>query len=318
MLNSFLKRSVIEPPRLRPNFLRAGFAPAVGTTELVWSDNETEYRAALWYPAEKGTDLPSKYLGMFPARACSRAAPYGREYPLVLISHGLGGNRYDQAYLAEYLAARGCACLAPSYIDRVAPQRWRYLLDRPPTFHAAYRHLLRSDIAARIDFGRVALIAHSAGAYPSMIGAGAIPRFNLEPVLESELSSLNRFDPTPYALGGVETIILMAPALSNLFDAAGLADIRPPALVIAAEFENVQLLGTSQAYATLLPNAWLHVLEGAGHYAFINEFPLLLAKLSPLAAGGDRRSRSMLHAELLDLITCQLIQSPTFGCGRIS
>lgn len=317
MLNPPHASSDIESALAYTTLLKTELAPTVGISELSWSDHKMEYRAAVWYPAEKCASTPIKYLDAFPAHAVPHAYPYGRGHPLVLISHGFGGSRYDQAYLAEYLAARGCVCLAPSYPDRIGSERWRLLINRPYTLQMAYQQFISSSVAARVDLNCLVLIAHSAGAYPTLIAAGARPRFDLEPVFERILPFLESFDPESFDLDGVQNIILMAPALSNLFDAYGLSRVDKPTLIIAAELEKVHLLGTAQAYANQLRNSQLCLLKDAGHYAFINEFPPLLAKLSPRKAGGDRRNRSALHAEVLSLIDRQFTQLPTSGRGRV-
>lgn len=315
MLNSVLDetRSVAVAGPAVERRLVADLATAVGVRELIWSDGTQEFQAAVWYPAARDTGIPTKYSGVFSARALLCAEPLGEGHPLVVISHGFGGNRYDQAFLAEHLAARGYVCLAVSHQDRAVEHRWRHLFDRPKFLVAALRHFQASDLARMADPDGTTLVAHSAGAYAVLIAAGAIPRFDLEPELSSARTLLEQFDPEPYRLDSVRAIVLMAPALSNLFDQTGLSSIHAPVLVLDAELDRERLLGTAQAYANLLGNARYHMIEGAGHYAFINEFPPLLAKLKPAAAGGDGHRRSALHATffgLIDHLLAQAIQRP--------
>ena len=93
----------------------------VGTREFVIQpDSERPLPTTVWYPALNPQGLPEATTYSYqnfatitgftePGYALANAAsdPRGGPYPLVIISHGAVGYRYDFAYLAEHLASYG-------------------------------------------------------------------------------------------------------------------------------------------------------------------------------------------------------------------
>lgn len=275
-------------------------------------DSGHEIRSTLWYPARPGTGQKKKYLSLLPAQARTNAQPEGSGHPLVIISHCFGGNQYNQAYLAEYLAARGFACLAPLHRDSATREKWTHLFERPRALCAALHQFKMTDMLRYVDPENIILIGHSAGAFTCLIAAGATPRFDQEATFEPVRGQLETFRPDLCRIPGCAAVILMAPALSNLFDRNGLAAAAMPSLVLEAEHENVRLLGTASAYATQLQNTEYARIEGAGHYAFINCLPKFLATLSPVPAGGDLLERHLIHQEIFRRVEAFLIRHLPF------
>jgi len=294
---------------------RVAKAHPVGVRHFVWQDTATggdarPFAVALWYPSRADRRLPKPYMGVLPAVAVEDADPLPVASPLAVISHGYGGARFDQAFLAEYLAANGIACLTVTHADTAAgPTRWHHLLQRPRQFAAAVRTLREAvdngSCAVSIDWEQVILVGHSAGAYSALVGAGANPRFDQEPEFAG-IADLQAFAADRHRVDGVRAVVLLAPALSNLFDADGLRPVACPALVVAAEHETTRLLGSVDAYARLLADVRYATLEGAGHYAFVNVCPPSLCRLAPTICGGDTRPRGELHRTLLALLAAFL------------
>lgn len=80
----------------------------VGLQESVWEDSKRNrsIETAIWYP----TSIPSetiRYMSVYPGMAKKDAPILKGAYPLLLISHGTGGHRYNQYYLSEFLASYG-------------------------------------------------------------------------------------------------------------------------------------------------------------------------------------------------------------------
>lgn len=284
-----------------PSSVATSLPHPVGVRHITWKDGGAVIEAVFWYPARADGRPPARYLGVLPAHAVENAEPLPGRSPLAMMSHGYGGNRFDQAFLAEHLAARGIACLAVGHPDSHGrPNRWRHLHERPSRFVGAFRCLSAESGLGGIgvDWDRVILVGHSAGAYSALVGAGGNPRFDLEPEFFPVRDRLAAFVPADHRIGGVRAVILLAPALSNLFDAEGLWPVTCPVLIVAAEHETARLLGSVAAYAARLPDARFVTLPGAGHHAFINQCPPALQRLAPDACGGDSRPRGELHQDL--------------------
>ncbi len=62
---------------------------------------------AIWYPAEI-PETPVRHMGV--ASSAAHNAPFAGDgpFPIVMFSHGSEGHRFNQFWLAEYLARRGC------------------------------------------------------------------------------------------------------------------------------------------------------------------------------------------------------------------
>ncbi|MGU5795461.1 alpha/beta hydrolase family protein [Aeromonas hydrophila] len=291
-----------------------------GVVHYTWHSILGYVSASLWYPAFTGTGKAVHYLRVLQAQAEEGAIPCGERWPLVIMSHGAGGSRFDQYYLAECLAARGFAVLTVDHRDiQDGQQRWRNLLTRPLRLVLAQQALRHEALAENIDFSRPLLIGHSAGAYDVLVKCGCIPRFELEEEFSTVLTELGAFDASAYRLSSPLGVVLMAPALSNLFPAESLSSLDIPALILSADQDSVRMLGTPADYAARLPAVIHHTLSGAGHYAFVHESPPILRALNPVVSGGDVRPRKQLHEEIISHLTafCDRLchGEPTFTQG---
>ncbi|PHM39087.1 alpha/beta hydrolase [Xenorhabdus mauleonii] len=272
-----------------------------GVAHYCWNSVLGEVSASLWYPAFIGTGKAVHYLRVLQAQAEEGAIPSSECWPLVIMSHGAGGSRFDQYYLAECLAARGFAVLTVDHRDiQDGQQRWRNLLTRPLRLTLAQQALRHEVLAENIDFSRPLLIGHSAGAYDVLVKCGCTPRFELEEEFSSVLTELAAFDSAVCRLASPLGVVLMAPALSNLFPSESLSSLEIPALIISADQDGVRMLGTPADYAARLPTVIHHTLSGAGHYAFVHENPPILQALNPVVSSGDVRPRKQLHEEIIN------------------
>lgn len=276
-----------------------------GVVHYCWRSSALgKISASLWYPAFNGSGEALHYLRILQAQAREGATPCGKSWPLVVISHGAGGTRFDQYYIAEYLATLGFAVLTVDHRDiQDGQQRWQNLLTRPLRLTFAQQALQCEVMAKRIDFSRQLLIGHSAGAYDVLVKCGCIPRFELEKEFSTVLTELGAFDSAACRLASPLGIVLMAPALSNLFPQESLGSLDIPALIFSADKDSVRMLGTPEDYAARLPSVIHHTLTGAGHYAFVHESPPILRALNPVVSGGDVRPRKQLHEEIISHLT---------------
>lgn len=116
--------------------------------------------------------------------------PAGSGHPLVIVSHGTGGNRFAYASLGRVLAAHGYVVIHPTHtgsddaamksasgrrIDRIRsvnadPRIWRSrAADISLSIDAAASHPL---LRGRADTTRIAVIGHSYGAHTAMTIGG--------------------------------------------------------------------------------------------------------------------------------------------------
>ncbi len=148
--------------------LAAGPAPVQDQRDLDWQDG-ARARAVpvrLYWPANAGPSVP-----------------------LVLFSHGFGGDRSDAAWLGPMLADRGFACAHVQHVgsDRrswlMGPLDWllrqwrgdfvRERLARTQDLRFVLDRLLAGEWAAAIDRRRIAAVGHSLGAQTTLLLGGA-------------------------------------------------------------------------------------------------------------------------------------------------
>jgi len=135
--------------------------------------------AAIWYPASGPT-----YRGMVGDNAVFRGtkvhigAPIAEgRHPLVLFSHGSGGNMDNAAWLFSALAERGAMVLAVNHPGSTSgdssPRRSVWLDERARDLSAALDALLQeAPFAAHIDRSRIVSLGFSLGGATSLGLAG--------------------------------------------------------------------------------------------------------------------------------------------------
>ena len=99
------KKNINESSNLEPS--QHG-SYQVGVQETIWKDSNRRrsIKTSIWYP----TSMASRsilYNNVFPGKARINAVVSPGKHPLIIISHGSGGNRYNQYYLSEFLASHG-------------------------------------------------------------------------------------------------------------------------------------------------------------------------------------------------------------------
>ncbi|MCB1755123.1 MAG: hypothetical protein KDJ38_06355 [Gammaproteobacteria bacterium] len=126
--------------------------------------------ASIWYPA--GTSIYQAPVGKNAiwqgTKAYIGAAIKAGKYPLVLLSHGSGGNMDGIGWLSSALALRGAMVLAVNHPGTTSgdssPRRTMYLGQRAADLHAALDQVLANpDFAPYIDTDRISAIGFSLG-----------------------------------------------------------------------------------------------------------------------------------------------------------
>ncbi len=150
------------------------------TATLADAHHERPLEMVVWYPATTtATAEPiADNVAFIGALAVPNAPPASGEHPLVVLSHGYGGNWGNQAWLASALAHRGYIVAAVNHPgtttrDR-SPQAAAQLWQRPKDVSRAIDAVL----AQPKQFGavaknRIAAAGHSLGGWTVMELAGA-------------------------------------------------------------------------------------------------------------------------------------------------
>ncbi|MGD1905914.1 MAG: alpha/beta hydrolase [Leptolyngbyaceae cyanobacterium] len=214
--------------------------------------------------------------------------PAGQNAPLVVISHGLGGDRTTLAYLAEHLASHGFAVAVVEHPGSNANQLNALLVgqaeeaveavdlvNRPVAIQALLDELeamAQRDAAfrSRIDFNRIGVLGQSLGGYTSLALAGAtVDRDTLLEICPPQIDQLNLSlllqcsvllapEPLPTLQDDrIQAAIAINPLNSQIFGPQGLGNITVPIMLVSGTADTV----TPALAEQIRPFTWLQSVE---------------------------------------------------------
>lgn len=228
--------------------------------------------------------------------------------PVVVISHGLGSDRFSFAYLAEHLASRGFVVAVPEHPGSSAEQLQALLagraaevtspsefIDRPLDVKFLLNELDRLSqnnpaFQGRLNLQQVGIVGQSFGGYTALALAGATLNLEqLEADCQTLETSLNlsllfqclalRLSPqAEYNLSDprIKAVIAISPVDSSILGQAGLSQIDIPVMIIAGSADTVTppLLEQIQPFTWLTsPNKYLVLINGGTHFSALESSP---------------------------------------------
>ncbi|MDR3518675.1 MAG: hypothetical protein P4M00_22995 [Azospirillaceae bacterium] len=276
-------------------------ADAIGF-RLLALPGTAEHRAldvALWYPAADSATPPTM-LGdnaAFVGRAVVRDAPAAPgHWPLVVISHGLGGNWTNQIWLAGDLVRHGFVVAAPNHPGTTSrdlrPLASAPLWERPRDISHVIDALLAEPTASgMIAPQRVGIIGHSLGGWTAIEIAGGRfdpRRFDADCAVQSDLAAC-KYASQPDGDTGrratdaamltrswkdprVKAVVTLDLGLARGFDPASLAAIDIPVLVVAAGRHTADMPAALESgfLVAHLPGGTPFVaIDDAAHFSFL-------------------------------------------------
>jgi predicted dienelactone hydrolase len=272
------------------------YAGAVGFSKLSVADpGHPPLEVGVWYPTT-ATPHPDQ-VGLYPQTLAPDGPVAGQHLPLVVMSHGHGGEFAGHSDTALALAEAGFVVAAPThtgdnYRDDSAAldvqARTRHL-------HEVIDYMVTQWAGHAVDPSRIGAFGFSAGGFTVLAAAGGIPDMALfaphcaaHPALyDCALTGSHQQPATPSALvhdGRIRAVVAAAPALGFAFAPAGLRDVTMPVQLWRAEDD--QILPSPfyvEPVAAALPHTPdLHVVANAGHFDFLAPCPPALADMAPV------------------------------------
>ena len=224
----------------------------------------------------------------------------GAALPLVVFSHGIGGSRRGYSWLGQHLARCGMACLHLQHVgsDR---QLWtgnvlgmigrlqdaaqdREAIARAQDLRFALDTLLLSDLAPRVDAGRIVAAGHSYGANTALLASGAR--------VEREGRAVDLRDDRVRA-----AIVISAPPFYGEAEPRRvLQSVTVPSLHVTATEDVIRIPGYYSGAAdrvavydaTGSTRKWLAVFEGGSHSMFTDRGGSGGIALNPLVKEATR------------------------------
>lgn len=235
--------------------------------------------------------------------------------PLIIISHGLGGDLTTFAYLAKHLASHGFAVAMPEHPGSSASQIESLLtglennvtppeelIDRPLDIKFLLDHLAQ-DYSNQIDINNVGMIGQSFGAYTTLALSGAElnwstldtdcdniqSSWNLSLLIQCLALEIPKAD-TAISLKDerIKTAIAINPLTSSVFGQENLSQIDIPLMIVSGSADPV----TPALPEQIIPFTWLTtpakylvLLKGGTHFSTLSEsagsIPVPEAALGP-------------------------------------
>lgn len=277
----------------------------------------------IWYPIEDHTPAePTQGLWLRCPEA--RDAPlrvHGQKYPLIVMSHGNGGDRMNNAWLAEILAANGYIVASMDHHGNTWNNKiadcFVKIWERPKDVSFVVDQLLQLEqFSTSIDCKKIGFIGYSLGGHTGIwIAGGKINRLDKDAIQTIPVDQLpesinedliNSIDFSPatesYRDHRISAIFLMAPALGYLFDMGSLQAISIPVHIVASEGDLITPLENSaKLLASKIKKAVFTLIPGnANHYVYLNEVSkggkMLLDKR--LAMDPPNVNRAEIHEEI--------------------
>lgn len=248
----------------------------------------------IWYPVDDA--IPADHVeGLWVRCAEARDAPLkasSEKYPLIVMSHGNWGDRMNNSWIAETLAANGYIVASMDHYGNTWNNKiaecFIKIWDRPQDVSFVIDQLLQDErFGPHINYNKIGFIGYSLGGQTGIwIAGGQVSQFDKPdmnkipadqiPTTVSE-DVINSIDFSParqsYRDPRVAAVFVMAPALGYLFDMASLQSISVPVYIVASEGDKVTPVDSSaKILASKIKKAAFTLIPGsANHYVFLNE-----------------------------------------------
>lgn len=294
-------------------------------------ERDTHVNFHIWYPALPGGRLVTVGgNGVFYGTEAGHNAPHksGR-FPLVLISHGAGGNAGQFGWIASTLAENGYVVVLPNHpgsTSRNASAEEAVKLWKRPADISAVIDAIEIDPAqySYVDTSAISALGFSAGGYTAMAVSGAI----IDPVLLENFcddGQTGMSDCAFLARGGVnlhemdlspagkdhrdpriKAAVIIDPGTVTTLTPDSLKAIDIPMLIINLGDEtDVPHAVYARAAADTIPNAIYITVPDAIHFSFLAECKAKGRQIlidegegDPLCDDAGGRSRAALHNDL--------------------
>lgn len=294
----------------------------ITTLRLYDTSRERPLITEVWYPIDQAVSTTSP-CGVWVRCPEARDAPIqsnGKLYPLIVMSHGSGGDRMHNAWLAEVLASNGYMVASVDHYGNTWNNKiganYIKIWERPQDVSYVIDQLLQHPkFGVLLDPERIGFVGYSMGGNTGiwMIG-GRVSQFSKRQIemipLDQMPSDVNQdllesidFSRIKecYTDPRIKACFVMAPAFSQLFDRSSLQSISVPVYICASVGDiTTPFDGGISILSKEIKTSQIQVVSNtATHYIFLNRPSkagcMVLKKLAEDPPGVDR---SRIHEEV--------------------
>lgn len=310
--------------------------PNDGTAGITYGEayapiRETDVDFNIWYPASPGgKSVTVGGNGVFYGTPAGRDAPHqsGR-FPMVIISHGAGGNAGQFGWIASELAQAGFVVVLPNHpgttTGNASAEAAVRVWERPADVSAVLDEITaNAQDYPYMDTDRISILGFSAGGYTAMATAGA----RVDPGLlqgfcddtdhgMSDCAFLAHFGVDLHAMDlspasqdlrdpRISAAVIIDPGIIETITADSLGQIDIPMLILNLGDEDKIPAGVyARGAADLITDATYSVVGDATHFSFLAQCKprgaqILINEdeLDPLCDDAGGRPRSDIHDDL--------------------
>lgn len=282
----------------------------------------------VWYPTDAAAapELLAQNALFYGHYAQRDAAPATGPFPVVLLSHGSGGNAPHLGWLARQLALSGMIVVGTNHPGTTSrdsdPFQTIRIWERPADLTALLDWVIASDLPA--NPARVGAIGFSLGGHSALALSGA--RVSKAHFINYCASAVEKPDCTWMASAGVDfttidqaryeadmrdprisATVAIDPALPLATLSDSLKEITHPVLVVNLG-EDTPAATRADMLAAAIPNATYHIEPGSWHFSMLAECAplgrIIIGLSSPenICSDMELRPRSEVHNALADQI----------------
>lgn len=262
-----------------------------------------DFEVGIWYPTLK-QESHFSYSQWYDGTVVEKAPIAKGQFPLIVFSCGYAGSHYDHAYIAESLARAGFIVAGFSrhifekkngLQDWGIKRIWYRAYEMKLTIQCALTRWAES-IEHRAG---VSLFGFSAGAFTSLLIAGAVPDFKKKSDFKIIPEELKHYDFSQVVSNKIKNLVLMAPIFSEVFSRDQLKRVIQPTLLLTVEKDEI-INDSAEKYSEYLPTLIeSYCLRHANHYIFNGTVNTLAARIFPNSAA-NKLQQELYHPFILN------------------
>ncbi|MEW7291031.1 alpha/beta hydrolase family protein [Aquimarina sp. 2304DJ70-9] len=310
---------------------------AIGQKSVTYTDvsRNRSLVTEIWYPtydtvAQKETSPKRKELFKSIPTVPNASIP-DKKFPLLLISHGTGGNRFSLTWFIEKMVQEGYIVVSVDHYGNSTfnklPREFVKWWERAIDIQYVLTHVLKDEqLGSRIDTSRIGGVGFSLGGYTNIALAGGYVDRNNNDQTDRDREMPPEFPKTDEHIDfdtdslivasyntykdqvkdkRIKAFFVMAPAIGFGFHSEKQTEtITAPIYIVAGKGDtNTPIQYNAQQYHRLIKSSTLHLFdEHVNHYVFLNEATAFGKEVAPtITIDHPNVNRGEIHQKTVDL-----------------